>query len=80
MAKASSSESLQKKTAQIAAKGTARDVYMKAISERGRFKLHRHPARRSPSLGRGHRSRRLRFVVALLLMTNVAVAQAQNRT
>ena len=40
MAKASGSESLQKKTAQIAAKGTAREKYMKAISEGGRFKLH----------------------------------------
>src|SRR5829696_5061014 len=59
MAKGPGSEkSLQQKTAQIASKGTAREAYLKAISEDRRFSCFRHPGRRSPSLGRGHRSRR----------------------
>ena len=40
MAKGSGSEkSLQQRTAQIASKGTAREVYLKAISEDRRFRL-----------------------------------------
>ncbi len=36
----SGSETLQQRTARIAPKGTAREAYLKAISEGGRFMLH----------------------------------------
>ena len=49
---------LQQRTAQIASKGTAREVYLKASSRIPGSRGCCHPARRLPSLGRGHRGTR----------------------
>ena len=80
MAKGPGSEkSLQQRTAQIASKGTAREVYLKAISEDRRFgnairgDIHN---RWGSATGQGV----MRFILALLLMSGTAMAQVQNRT